>query len=78
MISWVSTLRETYLSIFSFLFLVFLSLASQNRSSLGTRYYWPWEDEETGHDEGTRVDRTKLVEFFTAAQNHFLSGPPRK
>lgn len=51
---------------------------SQNRSSLGTRYFWPWEADESEKGEENRVDRERLIEFFTTAQNNFLSGPPRK
>lgn len=51
---------------------------SQNRSSLGTRYFWPWEADESERDEENRVDRERLTEFFTTAQNNFLNGPPRK
>ena len=51
---------------------------SQNRSSLGTRYFWPWEADESENDEENRVDRERLTEFFTTAQNNFLNGPPRK
>lgn len=52
--------------------------AASFKSSLGTRYYWPWENEESTEEEGSRVDREKLIHFFTAAQSNFLSGPPRK
>lgn len=48
------------------------------KSSLGTRYYWPWEDVDLSHDEGPRMERNNLIEFFTAAQNEFIHGPPRK
>lgn len=61
------------------IFKVFKDLSrSQNRLSLGTRYFWPWEADESEKDEENRVDREKLIEFFTTAQNNFLSGPPRK
>lgn len=61
------------------IFKVFNDLSrSQNRSSLGTRYFWPWEADESEKDEENRVDRERLIEFFTTAQNNFLSGPPRK
>lgn len=48
------------------------------RSSLSTRYYWPWEDVDLSHEEGPRMERNNLIEFFTAAQNEFIHGPPRK
>lgn len=48
------------------------------RSSLGTRYFWSWEHVDSNPDEGGDVDKTALIEFFSAAQNSFLSGPPRK
>lgn len=52
--------------------------AASFKSSLGTRYFWPWEQVDTNPDEGSHVDSTALIEFFGAAQNTFLSGPPRK
>lgn len=52
--------------------------AASFKSSLGTRYFWPWDQVEADPDEGTRLERTQLIDFFTAAQNSFLSGPPRK
>lgn len=52
--------------------------AASFKSSLGTRYFWPWEADESEKGEENRVDRERLIEFFTTAQNNFLSGPPRK
>ena len=64
---------------YQWIFKVFNDLPrSQNRSSLGTRYFWPWEADESKKDEENRVERERLIEFFTTAQNNFLSGPQRK
>lgn len=48
------------------------------RSSLCTRYFWSWEHVDNNPGEGADVDKKALIEFFSAAQNSFLSGPPRK
>ena len=33
------------------------------RSSLTTRYFWPWEDVEIHEENGPRVERAHLLEF---------------
>lgn len=48
------------------------------KSSLGTRYYWPWDDTDISQDDENRVDRTNLIDYFTSVQNDFLQGPARK
>lgn len=52
--------------------------AASFKSSLCTRYFWSWEHVDSNPCEGADVDKKALIEFFSAAQNNFLSGPPRK
>lgn len=52
--------------------------AASFKSSLCTRYFWSWEHVDSNPGEGADVDKKALIEFFSAAQNNFLSGPPRK